>query len=88
MSALRLLRDYGLSVLVFLLTLGVWEAISRGGLVAVYILPAPDQVVTELWNDWGSVLRSATWVTFQEMFLGFLIAVAAGRSFAARCTRC
>ncbi len=77
-SPAKLLRAYGLSVLVFLLLLGIWEAASRGGLVKVYILPAPDQVVTELWNDWGSVLRSATWVTFQEMFLGFLIAVAAG----------
>ena len=77
-SPAKLLRDYGLSVLVFLLLLGIWEAASRGGLVKVYILPAPDQVITELWNDWGSVLRSATWVTFQEMFLGFLIAVAAG----------
>jgi putative hydroxymethylpyrimidine transport system permease protein len=81
-SAVRLLRDYGLSVLVFLLILGLWEVVSRGGLVAVYVLPAPDQVITELWNDWGSVLRSATWVTFQEMFLGFLIAVAAGLGIA------
>ena len=81
-TAIRLLRDYGLSVVVFLVILGIWEAISRGGLVAVYVLPAPDQVMTELWNDWGSVLRSATWVTFQEMFLGFLIAVAAGLSIA------
>ena len=82
MSPTRLLRDYGLSVLVFLLLLGIWEAVSRGGLVAVYVLPAPDQVITELWNDWGSVLRSATWVTLQEMFLGFLIAVAAGLAIA------
>ena len=78
----RLLRDYGLSVLVLLVLLGIWEAVSRGGAVAVYILPAPDQVLTELWNDWGSVLRSATWVTFQEMFLGFVIAVAAGLAIA------
>jgi putative hydroxymethylpyrimidine transport system permease protein len=78
----RLLRDYGLSVLVFLLVLAVWEAISRGGVVAVYILPAPDQVITELVKDWSNVLRSATWVTFQEMFLGFLIAVAAGLAIA------
>lgn len=78
MSFTRVLATYGLSLLVFLLLLGIWEFISRDGLVAVYILPAPDQVVTELWNDWGSVLRSATWVTFQEMFLGFLIAVIAG----------
>ena len=78
----RVLRDYGLSVLVLLVLLGIWEAVSRGGAVAVYILPAPDQVLTELWNDWGSVLRSATWVTFQEMFLGFVIAVAAGLAIA------
>jgi putative hydroxymethylpyrimidine transport system permease protein len=82
MSVRRLVVTYGLSVVVFLFLLGIWEFISRDGLVAVYILPAPDQVVTELWNDWGSVLRSATWVTFQEMFLGFLIAVTAGISIA------
>ena len=81
-SPAKWLRDYGMSVVVFVLLLGVWEAVSRGGLVAVYVLPAPDQVITELWNDWGSVLRSATWVTFQEMFLGFLIAVAAGLAIA------
>jgi putative hydroxymethylpyrimidine transport system permease protein len=81
-SPVRLLRDYGLSALVFLVILGVWEAVSRGGLVAVYILPSPDQVITELVNDWSSVLRSATWVTFQEMFLGFLIAVAGGLAIA------
>jgi putative hydroxymethylpyrimidine transport system permease protein len=81
-SPAKLLRDYGLSVLVFLVILGIWEAVARGGLVAVYILPAPDQVLTELWNDWGSVLRSATWVTFQEMFIGFLIAVATGLALA------
>ena len=78
MSVGRLIATYGLSLLVFLLLLGIWEFISRDGLVAVYVLPAPDQVITELWNDWGSVLRSATWVTFQEMFLGFLIAVVLG----------
>jgi putative hydroxymethylpyrimidine transport system permease protein len=78
MSVGRVIATYGLSLLVFLFLLGVWEFISRDGLVAVYVLPAPDQVITELWNDWGSVLRSATWVTFQEMFLGFLIAVALG----------
>lgn len=81
-SATQLIRSYGLSALVFLLILGIWEAVSRGGLVAVYILPAPDQVITELWNDWGSVLRSATVVTFEEMFIGFLIAVALGLGIA------
>jgi putative hydroxymethylpyrimidine transport system permease protein len=78
MSVGRVIATYGLSLLVFLFLLGIWEFISRDGLVAVYVLPAPDQVITELWNDWGSVLRSATWVTFQEMFLGFVIAVALG----------
>jgi putative hydroxymethylpyrimidine transport system permease protein len=78
----RLLYDYGLSALVFLALIGIWEAVSRGGGVAPYILPAPDQVLSELRSDWSSVLRSATWVTFQEMFLGFLIAVAAGLAIA------
>ncbi len=82
LSATQLARSYGLSALVFLLILGIWEAVSRGGLVAVYILPAPDQVITELYRDWGSVLRSATVITFEEMFVGFLIAVAVGLGIA------
>jgi putative hydroxymethylpyrimidine transport system permease protein len=81
-TAVRLVRDYGLSLLVVLIVLGVWEAVSRSGSVQDYILPAPDQVLTELWNDWADVLRSATWITFQEMFLGFLIAVASGLGLA------
>jgi putative hydroxymethylpyrimidine transport system permease protein len=81
-AALRLLRTYGLSVLVVLVILGIWEVVSRSGRVKDYILPAPDQVLSELWNGWGFVFRSATWVTFQEMFLGFLIAVAAGLGLA------
>ncbi len=78
LSAMQLARSYGLSALVLLVILSIWEAVSRGGLVAVYILPAPDQVISELWNDWSSVLRSATFVTFEEMLIGFLIAVALG----------
>ena len=82
LSVAQLARSYGLSALVFLLILGIWEAVSRGGLVAVYILPAPDQVITELYRDWSSVLRSATLVTLEEMFIGFLIAVAVGLGIA------
>jgi putative hydroxymethylpyrimidine transport system permease protein len=81
-TALRLVRSYGLSVLVVLAILGVWEVISRTGTVKDYILPAPDQVLSELWNDWGGVFRSATWTTFQEMFIGFLLAVAGGLAIA------
>jgi putative hydroxymethylpyrimidine transport system permease protein len=82
LSVVALARSYGLSALVLAVILGAWEAISRGGAVQVYILPAPDQVVSELWSDWGSVFRSATWVTLEEMLLGFLIAVAAGLGIA------
>jgi putative hydroxymethylpyrimidine transport system permease protein len=81
-TPLRLIRSYGLAALVVLVILGVWEVVSRSGGVQDYILPAPDQVLSELYNDWGDVLRSATWVTFQEMFVGFLIAVAAGLGIA------
>ncbi len=78
----RLMRDYGLSLLVFVLLVGIWEAVSRGGLVAVYILPAPDLVISQLVDDWSSVLSSATWVTGQEMLIGFVLAVAAGLAIA------
>jgi putative hydroxymethylpyrimidine transport system permease protein len=77
-----LARSYGLSAVLLLAILGAWEAVSRGGAVKDYILPAPDRVVSELWSDWGSVFRSATFVTLEEMLLGFLIAVAAGLGIA------
>jgi putative hydroxymethylpyrimidine transport system permease protein len=78
----RLARSYGLSLLLVLLLFGIWEVVSRSGTVKDYILPAPDQVLTELWNDWGFVFKSATWVTFQEVFIGFLIATVAGLGIA------
>lgn len=78
----RTIRDYGWSLVVLVGLLAIWEAVSRGGLVAAYVLPAPDQVATELVNDWSGVLASATWVTFQEMIIGFVIAVAAGLAIA------
>lgn len=66
------------SVLVGLVGLGIWEFITRVLHVEEYILPAPDQVATTLVDRWNGTLRSATWVTFTEMALGFALSAAAG----------
>jgi putative hydroxymethylpyrimidine transport system permease protein len=65
-------------VLVGVGLLGCWEFVTRVLRVEEYILPAPDQVATALVDRWDGTLRSATWVTFTEVILGFVISVAAG----------
>ncbi|MCK9893293.1 ABC transporter permease [Frankia sp. AgB32] len=66
------------SVLLGVALIGCWEVVTRVLRVEEYILPAPDQVATALVDRWDSTLRSATWVTFTEIILGFAISVAAG----------
>ena len=65
-------------IVLLLLLFGAWEYFARSGQVQDYILPAPDRILRTLWDSWGDILRSAAWVTFQEMFIGFLIAVVLG----------
>ncbi|CAO5230952.1 ABC transporter permease [Frankia sp. AgKG'84/4] len=65
-------------MLVGVALIGCWEFVTRVLRVEEYILPAPDQVATALVDRWDSTLRSATWVTFTEITLGFASSVAAG----------
>jgi NitT/TauT family transport system permease protein/putative hydroxymethylpyrimidine transport system permease protein len=76
-----------LPTLIVLLLLGAWELAARWGLIAdalnldELLIPAPSEVATRLWEDRG-LLADNAWVTLQEVFLGFALALAAGLTFA------
>ena len=76
-----------LPALIVLLLLGAWELAARWGLIAdalsldELLIPAPSEVATRLWED-RSLLADNAWVTLQEVFLGFALALVAGLAFA------
>ena len=75
----RLLRPLPTLAVIALLAV-LWEAASHWFGVPDYILPSLDSVFATMANQWSGTLASATWVTTEEVLLGFAlsIAVAAG----------
>jgi len=65
------------AALVIILLLGGWEAYARLGSIDDFILPAPDQVASSLFQDRG-LLWDNLLVTTQEVVLGLALALAAG----------
>jgi putative hydroxymethylpyrimidine transport system permease protein len=57
--------------------LGGWELYADAGAVDDFILPAPSQIATSLWDDRG-LLWSNLLVTAQEVGLGILVALVLG----------
>lgn len=78
--AVILRRWPSLAVLVVLA--GGWQFASRFLGLPGYVLPAPSSIVDALVTDWSQTLRSATWVTLQEVLLGFVLALVGGLVFA------
>jgi ABC-type nitrate/sulfonate/bicarbonate transport system permease component len=80
-------RRYVAPVCVILALLAAWELGARWDLISNalsiedFLIPAPSDIVTSLWED-RSLLLSDGWVTLQEVLLGFAIAAAAGVAFA------
>jgi putative hydroxymethylpyrimidine transport system permease protein len=68
-------------IVLLALLAGGWEALARLGRVEDYLLPAPSEVATALWEDRG-LLLDHTWVTTQEVLLGFALALLAGLALA------
>lgn len=60
-------------VLVSLVVL--WQVLVTALNVPPYVLPTPSEIVTELVARWQSQLASATFVTLQEVVIGFLVAL-------------
>jgi putative hydroxymethylpyrimidine transport system permease protein len=80
-------RTYIAPAFVILLLLGAWELAARWDLISNalsiedFLVPAPSDIATSLWED-RSLLLSDGWVTLQEVLLGFAIAAVAGVAFA------
>jgi putative hydroxymethylpyrimidine transport system permease protein len=74
-SAVRRLWPPGLVIAALL---GVWALLTDVVGVEDYILPAPDEVFLTMFERWDRTLRSATWITFIEVVVGFLVSVVAG----------
>jgi putative hydroxymethylpyrimidine transport system permease protein len=60
---------------------GAWEVAARVGAVEDYLLPAQSEVATALVED-RDLLLPDTWVTAQEVLLGFALAVVVGLALA------
>lgn len=76
--ARRRARAFLPAVGVFLALIGLWELVTVAFGIQDYILPAPGEVISTLIDRWSDTLASATWVTAQEIVLGFGMSVAAG----------
>jgi putative hydroxymethylpyrimidine transport system permease protein len=66
---------------VVLALLGGWEAYARLSGIDSFVLPAPDQVASALWDD-HSLLWHNLLVTGEEVGLGVLLALAVGFALA------
>jgi ABC-type nitrate/sulfonate/bicarbonate transport system, permease component len=76
-GSLWFLAGYGPAFIVLVLLLVVWEAVTRGGLMASNILPAPSAIVQALIANWD-VLAGHTLQTTFETVVGLAIATALG----------
>jgi len=74
----RLLERAWPPVVVLALLGGGWEFSARYLGLPKYILPAPSSIAETLVRRWGDTLGSATWVTVQEVLLGFALALGSG----------
>jgi putative hydroxymethylpyrimidine transport system permease protein len=61
----------------------LWEAASHWFGVPDYILPSLDSVFAVMGERWSDTLASATWVTTEEVLLGFLLSIVVGVALAA-----
>jgi putative hydroxymethylpyrimidine transport system permease protein len=68
---------------------GIWEAASHWFGVPDYVLPSLDRIWSTGVSRWSGTMASATWVTTQEVLLGFLlsVAIALGLAFALHSSR-
>lgn len=52
-----------------------WQIACNVFSIPEFILPAPSQILSTLVTDWQDPLASATFVTLQEVVLGFIVAL-------------
>lgn len=71
----RFLRPVPTLVIIALLG-ALWEAASHWLGVPDYILPSLDSIFSTMAGQWSGTLASATWVTTEEVLLGFAASIA------------
>jgi NitT/TauT family transport system permease protein len=72
--ALRTLSAVAPGVITFAIIFGVWQIIVQVRHISAVEMVSPSAMVTEVWHHPG-LFWSNNWVTLQEAFWGFLIAV-------------
>jgi putative hydroxymethylpyrimidine transport system permease protein len=75
------MRKWVAPAVLIALLIGGWELLAQLGHVEDYLLPAPSQVASALWND-RDLLAPDAWVTAKEVLLGFALALVAGVAIA------
>jgi putative hydroxymethylpyrimidine transport system permease protein len=81
------MRRYLLPTLLLTAVIGAWqvaastEAIADALGLEPFLVPSPAEVASSLWED-RSLLADNTWVTLQEILIGYLCGLAAGLGFA------
>lgn len=78
----RFLRPVPTLVVVALLA-ALWEAASHWFGVPDYVFPSLDSVFATMANQWPGTLATATWVTTEEVLLGFALSIVAAVGLAA-----
>ena len=77
----RFLRPVPTLAVIALLA-ALWEAASHWFGVPDYILPSLDSIFSTMADQWPGTLASATWVTTEEVLLGFALAIAVAAGLA------
>ncbi len=68
----RSVTDWLPALVVFAVTIGLWEGLIRAFDVQEFLLPKPSAIATTFWDTRGE-LWSEGWFTFQEAFWGFVL---------------
>ena len=85
MNRLRLRTSLLPPLIAFAVIGGLWEAVVKGFGIRELVLPAPSAIGGAVWDNRSGWLHDA-WVTGQEAFLGFLIALAVALTLALAAT--
>jgi ABC-type nitrate/sulfonate/bicarbonate transport system permease component len=81
-SYVSAMLQWALPAALILMALGAWEAAVRVLNVARWLLPPPSSIGAELLESRSLLLRH-TWVTLEEVVLGFVLALVIGIALAA-----
>jgi putative hydroxymethylpyrimidine transport system permease protein len=80
------MRRWLLPGLALMALVGAWQIMASSGALASllnvesFLVPSPAEIVSSLWDN-RSLLAENTWVTLQEVLLGFLCGLAIGLGF-------